>query len=180
MSRCSPCPPQLRPAAALAALLVALPAVAAPTAPASERPPSTPRPSLVLESGRNSTRVGEFTVHYAALPSTRLSPEIAHRHAITRSASRALLNVSVRRGARAVGAVAVPARIEAIVIHPGGQRQTLNLREVRDHGAIYYLGDARIDAGDTLNFELTVLPEGAAQPINVRHRQAFWPDVPVR
>jgi hypothetical protein len=118
-------------------------------------------------------------VHYNAMPSTQLTPEIATRYGITRSANRALLNVSVMKGPRAATAVAVTARIDATAINGAGQRQALNLREVRDRGAIYYLGEARIEERDDLVFELVVTPEGGA-PINARYRQEFWPAVRAR
>lgn len=136
-------------------------------------------PSLTLSSGRNSTQAGEYTVHYNAMPSTTLSPDIATRYGITRSSNRALINVSVMKGARAAEAVAVPARIEAAATNLNGQRQGLNLREVRDRGAIYYLGEARIEERDTLDFDLVVTPEGAP-PVTVRYRQEFWPDAAPR
>lgn len=135
--------------------------------------------SLTLGSGFNSTRSGEYTVHYNALPSTWLAPEIAQRYGITRSANRALLNVAVVKGPRATEALAVPARIKVAAINPSGQRQALNLRQVRDGGAIYYLGEARIEERDTLDFELEVTPEGGT-PINVRYRQEFWPPMTAR
>ena len=159
------------------ALLAALAAPAALSAPTPAAP--TAKPSLTLGSGQNSTRSGDFTVHSNAMPSTQLTPEIARRYGITRSANRAFINVSVMQGPRAAEAVAVPARIEAAATHPNGQRQVLNLREVRDRGAIYYLGEARIDPRDTLDVELVVTPEGGT-PINARYRQEFWPPVPVR
>jgi hypothetical protein len=118
-------------------------------------------------------------VHYNAMPSTQLTPEIATRYGITRSANRALLNVSVMKGPRAATAVAVTARIEATAINSAGQRQALNLREVRDRGAIYYLGEARIEERDDIVFELVVTPEGGT-PINARYAQAFWPAIPAR
>ncbi|MGL6289759.1 MAG: DUF4426 domain-containing protein [Silanimonas sp.] len=160
-----------RTAIALALMLVTSVAFATAPAPA--------KPSLTLSSGKNSTQSGEFTVHYNAMPSTQLTPEIATRYGITRSANRALLNVSVMKGPRATEAVAVPARIDAAATNPNGQRQALRLREVRDRGAIYYLGEARIDERDTLDFELTVTPEGGT-PINARYRQEFWPPTPAR
>jgi hypothetical protein len=158
---------------ALATALVATTTSATPLA----APP--PNPSLTLSSGLNSTQSGEFTVHYNAMPSTQLTPEIATRYGITRSANRALLNVSVMKGPRAATAVAVTARIDATAINGAGQRQALNLREVRDRGAIYYLGEARIEERDDLVFELVVTPEGGA-PINARYRQEFWPAVRAR
>ena len=54
--------------------------------------------TLSLAAGANSTQVGDLHVYYNALPSTELTPEVARQYGITRSANRALLNVSVRRG----------------------------------------------------------------------------------
>ena len=76
-------------------------------------------------------------------------------------------------------AVAVTARIEATANNGLGQRQAMNLREVRDRDAIYYLGEARIEERDELVFELVVTPEGGT-PINARYRQEFWPAIPAR
>ena len=162
-------------AALTAALIVAATSVSA----AFAAVPAPAKPSLTLGSGQNSTKVGDITVHYNAMPSTQLTPEIATRHGITRSTNRALVNVSVMKGPRAAEAVAVPAEVELVAINPAGQRQNVRLAEVRDRGAIYYLGEARIEERDTIDFELTVTPEGAA-PINARFRQEFWPPAPVR
>ena len=54
--------------------------------------------ALSLPAAAGSIRVGELRVHFNALPSTELTAEIARQYGITRSANRALLNVSVRRG----------------------------------------------------------------------------------
>lgn len=169
--------------ASLAALLwlafaLPLPAPSSATAASPASAPATApvapaRPSLYLGSGRNSTQSGEFTVHYNAMPTLQLTPEIARRHGITRSANRALLNVSVRRG-KAAESSPVNARISAAATNSAGQRQSLNLREVRDGQALYYLGEARIEPRDELVFELEVQPEGSA-PIRVRFHQEFWP-----
>lgn len=177
--------PADRAVAAILSLLLGGAVAATPTAAPTPAPAPAPaptaatKPSLTLASGLNSTASNGYTVHYNAMPSTQLTPEIATRYGITRSSNRALLNVSVMKGPRASEAVAVPARIEATAINPAGQRQALNLREVRDRGAIYYLGDARIEERDELVFELVVTPEGGA-PINARYRQEFWPAAATR
>lgn len=115
---------------------------------------------------------GEYTVHYNALPSTQIAPEVARQYAITRSANRALLNVAVRRGEAAVAA-----RITGAATNLAGQRQELALREVREGEAIYYLAEPRTANQDTLAFELAVVPDGTTAPIVIRFRQEFFPPV---
>ena len=102
---------------------------------------------------------------------------IAARHGITRSANRAVLNVAVVRGPRAAESVPVTARIDATARNASDEVQPLHLREVREGGAIYYLGEARIEESDTLDFDLRVHPE-AGRTITLRYRQTFWPQGP--
>ena len=129
--------------------------------------------SLALPVSAGSMRVGELRVYFNALPSTELTPDVARQYGITRSANRALLNVSVRRGEPGAD-VAVPAQVQAVATNLSGQRMDVRLREVRDGDALYYLGDARISGQDTLTFELTVTVEGEA-PMTATFKQEFFP-----
>jgi hypothetical protein len=121
---------------------------------------------------------GGITVHYAALPTLELRPEVARAHSVTRSGARALLNIAVQQRQDDGSSHAVTAAIEAAATNLAGQRQDLRLREVRDGDAIYYLAEPRIEARDTLDFSLSVLPDGAAAPVTVRFRQEFFPPLP--
>lgn len=129
--------------------------------------------ALSLTASANSMQVGDLYVYYNALPSTELTPEIARRYGITRSANRALLNVSVRRGEPGAD-VAVPAQVLAVATNLAGQRNGVRMREVRDGEALYYLGEAPISGQDTLTFELTITVRGQA-PISTAFKQEFYP-----
>jgi hypothetical protein len=129
--------------------------------------------ALSLPAGANSMRVGDLYVYYNALPSTQLTPEIARQYGVTRSANRALLNVSVRRGEPGAD-VAVPATVRAVATNLAGQRNTVAMREVRDGEALYYLGEARVSGQDTLTFELEIIVQGQA-PMSAVFKQEFFP-----
>ena len=117
--------------------------------------------------------VGEYTVHYNALPTTLLTPEVARQYGITRSSGRALLNVSVIRDQDGLP-TGIPARISAAATNLNGQRQDLNVREVREAEAIYYLAEARFQDQETLTFDLEVTPEGSDEVIRTRFSQQFF------
>lgn len=119
----------------------------------------------------NSIERGEYVVHYNALPSTSISPEVARQYAITRSANRALLNIAVLRQGKPV-----TAKLTGSATNLAGQRQELAVREVREGEAIYYLAEPGVANQDTLAFQIDVLPDGAQQPIPVVFRQEFFPD----
>jgi hypothetical protein len=123
--------------------------------------------------GQNSVRSGELVVHYNAVPTTSLTADVARQYGITRSANRALVNVSVRRGEPGADQ-AVPASVTVAATNLNGQRSELRVREVREGEAIYYLAEARIQGQETLSFEVQVSTEGAA-PIKASFRQEFFP-----
>lgn len=122
---------------------------------------------------QNSVRSGDLVLHYNALPTTTLTPDVARQYGITRSANRALVNVSVRRGTQGADE-AVPAKVSIAVTNLNGQRSDLRVREVREGEAIYYLAEARIQGHETLNFDVEAAVEGAA-PVKASFRQEFFP-----
>src|SRR3546814_11222280 len=79
----------------------------------------------------NMIQSGNLTVHYNALATTSLSPEVAHQYGITRSASRALLNVAVREGVPGDDK-AVPEIGTAAATTLNVQRQAPQIREGRE------------------------------------------------
>jgi len=117
-------------------------------------------------------RADGYTVHFNALPSTALSAEVARAYGITRSGTRGFLNIAVLRDDAGTG-TPVPARIAARSRALTGQVGAIELRELRDQDAIYYVGEFRIRGEEQLRFELEVHPEGAARPIPVRFEHRF-------
>lgn len=140
---------------------------------------ATTLPALLLTialspAQAESVRSGEYTLHYSAMPSTMITPEVARAAGITRSSSRALLNVAVRRDSDDGLGEPVPAVVTANVRNPVGQLQTPRMREVREADAIYYLGEARFSDRDTLDFEIEATVQGEPRPIRVRFSQQFF------
>lgn len=121
-----------------------------------------------------SVSSGDITVHYSAVPTTMLSPDVARQYGITRSAQRALVNIAVRRG-KPGSDTAVPSQVTVTVTNLSGQRQALQMREVKEGEAIYYLGETRVSCQETLDFEIEVRVAGRDQPIRAAFRQEFFP-----
>ncbi|MEZ5484225.1 MAG: DUF4426 domain-containing protein [Lysobacteraceae bacterium] len=124
----------------------------------------------------NRLESGDTVIHYNALPTAMLSAEVARGYGITRSANRALLNVSVHRRGEDGSTRATNALVKAAATNPNGQRQELRPRRVQEGDAIYYLAEARITPQDTLLFELDITPDGTAQPIRAQFQQEFFPE----
>ena len=121
-----------------------------------------------------SVSSGDYVVHYSAVSAASITPEVARQYGITRSASRGLLNIAVQQKQADGLAHAVPATVTASVTNLNGQRQQLQMREVREGEAIYYLGEPRVEEAASLDFEIEVRPSGSAQPISLRFSQEFF------
>lgn len=128
--------------------------------------------ALALPATAGELTVGDVTLHFSALPTTTLTPEVASQYGITRSTSRALLNVAVRRALEGGGDAAIVADVRAAATNLNGQRQEIRLREVREGEAIYYLGEARIGDQETLTFEIEATVDG--RPMQARFQQQFF------
>lgn len=135
---------------------------------------------LLLSAGfcaaENSTRISGYTIHHNAIPTAMLTPEIAGSYDIVRSKYRGLLNVSVIRESPGTTGQAVSARVSAYAINLIGKRHQIDLRQIREDDAIYYIGDFPIVDGETLNFILEVTPEGLTRPTRAAFSQTFYID----
>lgn len=130
-------------------------------------------PGLVSAQQADVVEVGDVAIHYNAIPTTMLTPEVARQYGITRSSGRSLLNVSVLRKREGMP-VATPAVVTAAATNLNGQRQDLRVREVREGEAIYYLAEARFQDAETLTFDLEIIPEGSDEVIRTRFQQQFF------
>ncbi len=129
--------------------------------------------SLSCYGGQAET-FGPFAAHYNTFNTNQLTPDVARAYGIQRSASRALLNIAViRQGDEDMG-TPVRARVRATATNLAGQRRDLDMREIRDQDAIYYIGVFGISNEETLNFNVSVQPMGQQQAHEFSFRQQFF------
>lgn len=120
-----------------------------------------------------SVDVGDYVIHYNALPTDALQPQVARNYGITRSPNQALLNVTVLRKATGTTGQPVRARVTATATNLNNQLHELDIREVDDQGAFYYLSTVKVNHGETLNFTVQVDPEKQGRVYTARFQQQF-------
>lgn len=118
---------------------------------------------------------GEYSVHYNALNSSLLTPQVAKAYGIRRSNSRALVNISVLRKNEDQPPAAVKADVKTSTRNLTGQTRHVDMREIDDgDGAIYYIGELSVRNMETFDFTVTVTPQGKDRPFTVKFRQQFY------
>jgi hypothetical protein len=118
---------------------------------------------------------GDYIIHYNALNSSLITPEVAKAYRIRRSDSRALINISVLKNVENQLATAVKAKVTASGRNLTGQTRNVDMREIDEgDGAIYYLGELSVRNMETFDFTVVVLVEGQNKPFNVKFRQQFY------
>jgi hypothetical protein len=109
-----------------------------------------------------SQKFGPLEIHYNALSTDELLPEVARAYKIERSKTRGLITVSVLKQNQMGASLPVPAKLTVYVTNLSQQLATIEMREIREGTAIYYLGEFRVAPPDTLKFHATV--EVAGEP----------------
>ena len=127
-------------------------------------------------AAENSTRSNGYTVHHNAIKSDFLAPEVAHAYGVQRSKYRGLVNISVIKEKAGTTGQSVPAKIVLKAANLNGVPKPINLREIREGDAIYYIDDFPVTDGEIVVFTLEVTPEGETKPILARFSQQFFVD----
>lgn len=122
-----------------------------------------------------SVKFGDIEVHYNAMPTSELLPEVAKNYKLERSQTRGLLTVSVLRKNQLGVGQPIKAEVTAHVVNQYSQLGNIDLREIQEGPAIYYLGEFRMSPPDTLKFTLSVTPQGSAKPLKVEFDRKVYP-----
>ncbi|MEW6591272.1 MAG: DUF4426 domain-containing protein [Pseudomonadota bacterium] len=105
-------------------------------------------------------KFGPIEIHYNALTTDSLLPEVARTYKIERSKTRGLVTMSVLKQNPVGVPTPVPAKLTVYVTNLNQQLAQVPMREIREGTAIYYLGEFRVAPPDTLKFTATVEMNG--------------------
>ena len=115
---------------------------------------------------------GDIRVYANAMVSSQMNAQMARQYGITRSASRVLLHVVVRKGIPGKDKT-LPASITAIAIRKNGTRSAITMQLTKDNNDVYYLGELNINGNESINFEITTVIE-KQKPLRITFFQEFF------
>lgn len=123
----------------------------------------------VNASAQNMQKLGDLNVHYIAINSTFLTPEIATSYGITRSKINALINISVLnnalKGNPAKSVVLVGSATNLL-----GQKKELEFVEVKEGDAIYYLAELNYSHEEIFRFNIKIIDGESTETLKFQHK----------
>ena len=130
-------------------------------------------PAVAL--AEQSAKFGDIEVHYNAMPTSDLLPEVAKNYKLERSQTLGLLTISVLRKNQLGVGQPIKAELTAHMVNQYNQLGNIDMREVVEGPAIYYLGEFRMSPPDTLKFTVNVKPQGSSQTLKVEFDRKVYP-----
>ena len=126
-------------------------------------------------NAENATHASGYTIHHNAMTTDALTPQVAKAYNIQRSKARGMLNVSIIKDKAGTTGQPVKAKVSAMASNLlTGHARLIDMREVTEGNAVYYIGDFSVGNQETLNFELHVTPKGSKQPLTAKLSQQFF------
>jgi hypothetical protein len=150
--------------------LVALVALAGCGSPQS----SQPRPAPPSEPTHQV--FGDFEVHYNALRTDELAPEVARAYGIQRSANRVMLNVSLLRKDAQGRTTPVDGTVTASAYNLNGQTKGLEMRRITEGRSVYFIGEVGISGTEILVFDIDATPADRPGKYSVQFKREFVAD----
>jgi hypothetical protein len=123
-----------------------------------------------------SKAFGDYVLHFNAILTDQLSPEVARAYNIVRSKNRAMLTVTIIKGDQGLTGESQAGAVTASAANLTGQIKNLTLREIRADQSIYYIGDVAVANAETLVFNIDAIPEGSTDKLSVRFSRQFFAD----
>jgi hypothetical protein len=134
------------------------------------------RPPASEKDNASSKDFGDYEIHFNAISTDRLTPEVAKNYNIVRSKNRAMLNISIIKKVAGTTGVPVPGTVTAQAANLNGQIKDFTLREIREAGAVYYIADIPVSNGEQLVFTVDVTPANETNRYSVRFNRQFYGD----
>jgi hypothetical protein len=139
------------------------------------RPEGSAAPAQPSES--SFKEAGVYELHFNAVRSDTVAPDVARAYGIERSKNRVMLNVTVlRKDPDSAARKGVEANVSVDARNLNGQMKTMEMRRVNEGDAIYYIGETGISGSEILVFDIKATPANETMPITAQLRREFFSD----
>ncbi len=136
--------------------------------------PSPTKPQTAMPAEPSFQTFGNFEVHYNALRTDDLTPEVARAYGIERSSNRVMLNVSLLRRNPDGSTTPVDGTVTATAYNLNGQLKDLQVRRITEGPAVYFIGEVGISGNEILVFDIGAVPVGQTEKFDVQFKREFF------
>jgi uncharacterized membrane protein len=123
---------------------------------------------------QTSQKFGGYTVHYNVFNSKDIPASIAANYQLARGKDFALINISLTKTQNGQTSLGLPAAITLKAINLMQQVKVIELKEIKEPEATYYMAALRHTNEEDLRFELSVLPEGESKPLQLSFTRRLY------
>ena len=136
-----------------------------------DKQPQTARPAEDTQKDFD-----DLEVHYNAIRTDQLTPEVARAYGIERSPNQVLLNVAMLTKTPGGAAKPVDGTVSASAHNLNGQLKSLAMRRVQEGAAVYFIGEVGISGEEILVFDIDVEPATGGGRRSVQFKREFFGD----
>lgn len=120
-------------------------------------------------------QAGDYQIHYSAISTDFLTPEVAKAYGIQRSRRLGLVNVSVLQEQEDGSTIPVSASIDGSVGElSGNSEESLRFKTVRKDNRIYQMSTFTLRHDEPMRFDLDVRYDRNAEPESVNFVERFY------
>ena len=125
---------------------------------------------------QQSLDLDEYVVHYNALNTSLLPPQMTQAYGIQRSPNKAVLTITaLKKEENNPLGTPVRAEVTANAVNFSGQRRSIKMREISDlSGSVYYIGVLTVYNLESFKFTVNLKIEGLEKPAVVQFSQQFF------
>jgi hypothetical protein len=134
------------------------------------------KPQAARPAADTQQDFGDFEVHYNAIRTDQLSPDIARAYGIERSANRVLLNVAMLAKSADGTTRPLDGAVAASAHNLNGQLKSLAMRRVQEGQAVYFIGEVGISGEEILVFSIDLEPASGGGRRTVQFKREFFAD----
>jgi hypothetical protein len=135
-----------------------------------------PAPQTAAPSEPTHQVFGDYELHYNAVRTDLLTPEVARVYGIERSANRILLNVSLLRKSPDGRTTPIDGKVSATAHNLNGQVKNLEVRRVTEGDSVYFIGEVGISGNEILVFNIAATPVDQNEALTVQFKREFFAD----
>ena len=127
-------------------------------------------------SAQQSLDLDGYVVHYNALNTSLLPPQMTQAYGIKRSPNQAVLTITaLKKDENNPLGTPVQADVKASAVNLSGQRRNIEMRQISDlSGAVYYIGILRVYNLESFKFTVNLKIEGLEELAVVQFSKQFF------